>query len=131
MFEIKSTESDATLEFSNFSGDYFTVSLRSSTHFASREVYAGTDSQGIARLLQEAAEQWRSWQGIKQWQSVLGELQLELKSNHKGHISLTAKINNESGHPDPWKIEATLSVEAGQLDSLSQKAAGYFKQKEG
>jgi hypothetical protein len=128
MFEIKSTESDASLEFSNMSGDYFIVSLKSSTHSATREVYAYTNAYGIARLFQVAAEQWRGWEGVKRWASIEGELEIELESDNKGHISLTVKINNYFGNADPWKIEAVISIEAGQLDLISQKANKYFKQ---
>ncbi len=127
MFLIKSTESDASLEFSDLSGDYFKVSLRASSHCATRDVYAYTDAKGIACLFQEAADQWRGWSGTKKWESIEGEFTLELTSDKTGHISLTARINHNCGNPDPWKLEATLTIEAGQLESLAKKAGKYWE----
>lgn len=67
MFQIKSTASDALLEFTDVTGNYFKVTLRSDSHFAMREVYAYTDAKGIASLFQEAATQWRGWSDTKKW----------------------------------------------------------------
>lgn len=126
MFQIKSSESDASLEITDFRGEYFKVTLRSSSHFAARDVYAYTDAQGIASLFREAAEQWRGWSGSKKWSSIEGEFVIELKADNKGHISLTAQISHDIGNADPWKLESTISIEAGQLEDLARQAHQYF-----
>jgi len=126
VLQIKSTESDALLEFSDLSGDYFKVSLRSGSHFAIRKVYAYTDAKGIAALFQEAATEWRGWSGTKKWASIEGEFELELKSDKTGHVTLTTKINHDCGNSDPWRLESTLLIEAGQLENIAKRANQHF-----
>lgn len=127
MFDIKSIGSDASLEFSDLSGDYFKVSLRSATHFAVREVYSYTDPKGVASLFQKAADEWSGWSGTKKWASLEGEFELELISDKTGHISMTVKINHNCGNPDPWRLESCIMIEAGQLQEIAKRATQYFK----
>ena len=127
MFQIKSTRSEVLLEFTDLSGDYFKVALRSDSHFAMREVYAYTDAKGVASLFQEAAAQWRGWSGIKRWASIEGEFELELKADKTGHITVTTRINHDCGNPDPWRLESHLTVEAGQLETIAKRAVEFFK----
>jgi len=131
MFKIKSTESDALLEFSDLSGDYFKVTFHSATHSATRNVYAYTDSKGIARLFQEASEEWRGWPGTKRWESLEEEFTLELTSHKTGHITLITRINHDCGNPEPWELKAVLTTEAGQLESLAKEAVKFFNNNEG
>jgi len=126
MFTIKSTDSETELRFEDLSGDYFTVALRSASHSAQRQVYAYTDSKGIAHLLEEAAQQWQGWAGTKTWQSIEEELKLELIADNTGHITLKVRIAHDCGNPDPWCLESTITIEAGQLASIANDASNYF-----
>jgi len=126
MFQIKSTRTDALLEFFDLSGDYFKVSLRSTSHSAVRNVYAYTDAEGIARLFQEAASEWRGWSGTKSWESLEGELRIELKADKTGHISMNVEINHDCGNPDPWRLKSCIMMEAGQLETIAKRASQFF-----
>lgn len=128
MFQIKSTETDALLEFSDLSGDFFKVSLHSTSHSAVREVYAYTDAEGIARLFQEAASEWRGWSGTKCWESLEGEFKIELKADKTGHITINVDINHDCGNSEPWRLKSCIMIEAGQLETIAKRATEFFRQ---
>lgn len=125
--QIKSSSSDAVLEFGRVEGDYFEASLRSSSHSAAKRVCCYTDPQGVANLFEEAATNWRGWSGAKRWDSIEGELSLQLVADHTGHLTLTVVINNDLGGPDSWRVESQLSLEAGQLEQLAKDASRTFR----
>lgn len=127
MFQIKSVESDALLEFFDLAGDYFNVSLRSTSHSAVREVYAYTDPDGITSLFQEAAGDWRGWSGIKSWESLEGEFKIELKTDKTGHITIDVEINHDCGNPEPWRLKSCIMIEAGQLEAIAKSAIQFFR----
>ena len=125
--QIKSSSSDAVLEFSRVEGEYFEASLRSSSHSASKRVCCYTDPGGIASLFDDAAAHWRGWSGTKRWESIEGELTLELTADRTGHITLDVTINNDLGGPDSWRVHSQLALEAGQLEALARDAAKTFR----
>lgn len=91
--------------------------MRVSTH---------TDPYGVVRLFKEAASDWRGWSGEKQWESLEGDFRLTLCSGSTGHIRLTALISHDCGNPDPWKLNAELGIEAGQLEFVAQSIEQFF-----
>ncbi|MGH7553405.1 MAG: DUF6228 family protein [Longimicrobiales bacterium] len=115
------------LEFSHFEGEYIQVDLRSASHSAIKRVCCYTDPTGVARLFEAAASEWRGWSGAKRWESIEGELTLELTSDRAGHITLDVSIVNDLGGPDTWRVKSQLSLEAGQLDGLAKEAARLFR----
>jgi hypothetical protein len=125
--QIKSSSSDAVLQFSQVEGEYFEVSLRSSSHSASKRVCCYTDPGGVASLFDDAAAHWRGWPGPKRWESIEGELALELTADRTGHITLNVTISNYLGGPDSWRVQSQLTLEAGQLEALAGDAAKTFR----
>ena len=106
---LKSSNSDVTVVFSDVDGDYFRVAVSAHDHSAARSVYAYTDAHGIARLFAEAARDWRDWNVVKSWESVLG-----------------IRIRSNPGRPDEWELKADLGLDAGQLETIAREAEGVF-----
>lgn len=125
--QIKSSSSDTVLEFSRVEGDYFEACIRSVSHSASRRVCCYTDPEGVANLFADAAAHWRGWSGAKRWESIEGEMALELTADRTGHITLAVTINNDLGVPDSWCLTSQLTLEAGQLEALARDAANTFR----
>lgn len=119
---LKSSNSDAALEFSDIDGDCFRITLLPRDHSATRRVYAYTDASGIARLFGEAAREWKGWKGSKHWESLEGELRLELKIDRLGHVSLVVRIRSDRGGVDPWQLQAELGLDAGRLEGIARDA---------
>ena len=119
---IRSTNSDAAIEFSNVDGEDFFVAVSAADHSARRQVWAYTDGRGIARIFSEAATEWRGWEGKKTWQSLEGEFRLDLSSDKLGHVTLSARLSSNGGTADGWLLQADISIDAGQLDSIARNA---------
>jgi hypothetical protein len=120
--QLHSSNSDVVIEFYDVKGDFFWVAVRSHDHSATRQVDAYSDGAGIARLFGEAAEQWKGWQGAKVWESLEGELRIELTIDLLGHVTLAARIRSNPGGSDLWQLEAELGLDAGQLDGVAREA---------
>ena len=115
---LKSSNSDAVVEFSDVRGDSFRIAVQARDHSAVRDVSAYTDALGVVRLFSEAARDWRGWQGAKAWESLEGELRLELTTDRSGHVALRVRIRSVAGGSDPWCIDTEIGLEAGGLEGL-------------
>ena len=122
MLRLTSSNSDVAVEFSDVEQDYFRVSVLARDHSAVRRVYAYADGSGIARLFSEAAREWKGWSGTKVWESLEGELRLELRIDRLGHVSLGIRIRSDPGGADPWQLDAELGLDAGQLEGVARDA---------
>ena len=119
---LKSVNSDVELEFSNVRGDTFDFRIRSHDHSAVRQISAYTDTGGVVRLFSEAAREWRGWQPAKVWESLEGELRLQLTIDRAGHVRLTVRLLSDQGIHDVWCVESSIGLEAGQLDAIAAEA---------
>lgn len=119
---LSSSNSDVVIEFSDVEDDYFRVAVRSHDHSATRRVYAFTDGPGITGLFTEAAEQWNGWQGAKVWESLEGELRIELSIDRLGHVTVGIRVRSDQGGSDEWQLEAELGLDAGQLERVARDA---------
>jgi hypothetical protein len=126
-FEIKSASSASRLRFFGIEGDYFRVEITNPEYSAAVRVWAYTDSHWLANLFQSIAEEWRGWQGEKKWSSIEGELAVAATSDRLGHISLAVEMRQNYEQGEPWKLKATIIVDAGQLDAIARNAKQFFQ----
>lgn len=122
MLQLKSSNSEAEIHFSDVEKDNFRVAVVARDHSASRSVYAYTDALGVARLFADAARDWRGWDGSKVWQSLEGELRLEMSADGRGHVFLRVQIRSNPGGSDPWQLDAEIGLDAGQLGEIAARA---------
>lgn len=126
MLQLKSSNSETEIQFSDVEEDYFSISVVAGDHAASRRVYAFPDPCGVVRLFEEAARDWKGWEGPKVWESLERELRLELSADRRGHISLRVQIRSPPGGRDPWRLEAEIGLDAGQLDDIATRARALW-----
>lgn len=119
---LSSSNSDVAIEFSDVEGDYFWVSVLSHDHSATRRVYAYTDGRGIARLFADAAREWSGWNEAKVWESLEGELRIELRIDRLGHVTVAVRVRSDPGGSGCWQLDAELGLDAGQLDGVAREA---------
>jgi len=119
---LTSSNSDVAIEFSDVERDYFRVSVIAHDHSATRRVYAYTDGAGIARLFADAAREWKGWNGVKVWESLEGELRIELSIDRLGHVIVAVQLRSDPGGSDRWQLDAELGLDAGQLDGVARGA---------
>jgi len=124
---IKSVNSDTTLEFREPEGDYCQVHLTAHDHSARKRVFMYRDGADLVSLFRAAAADWRGWSGERRWKSVEGELSVSLETDGLGHITMSVSVADELGdRPDPWCLQTTLTLEAGQLARVARDAERFF-----
>jgi hypothetical protein len=127
VLRLASSSSDAVLELSEVDGDDFRATVRAHDRFATLRVCAYTDPRGIVRLFAEAARDWRGWTGAKAWESLEGELGLQLTTDRLGHVTLAVRLRADLGGPDPWQLQAELGLDAGRLGEIARDAERLWR----
>jgi hypothetical protein len=92
---------------------------------AAIQVSGGYIPSHPAPLFAEMARRWAGWDGELTWESLEGELTIRCTHDCLGHIFIRVQLL--SGHlPDDWFVKATISTEAGQLESIARHAELFF-----
>ena len=79
----------------------------------------------LVSFFDDLAKNWRGWTGEKTWESVEHHIALRATADRQGHVYLRAALRDVDD-PSDWRAEATLLVEAGQLDALADSARRIF-----
>jgi len=74
-------------------------------------------SEGLAALFAFLSDNWKGWEGSKNWSSLEGELSIEAHSDRIGHVYLAVRLRD--GAPARWTLEVDLVLEAGMLADLA------------
>ncbi|MGH8000749.1 MAG: DUF6228 family protein [Brasilonema sp.] len=127
---IKSTSTDAKLEFLNLGNNYFTVLFESKTMSVCKDVWLYTvddysDCQSLVNLFREMARAWKGCEGEKTWSCIEGDFVLYCTSDKLGHINLEVELFQFDGL-EPWSAKLNLNTEAGQLEKISNEVAMFF-----
>ena len=74
----------------------------------------------------DLATHWRGFDGAKEWAELDDHLRLTATTDSTGHIYLEVVMRNYEV-PENWKVEATLTFEAGQLAPLARAIERLFQ----
>jgi Family of unknown function (DUF6228) len=121
-FLVNSSKDQAALELNEFDRNFFKATLRSRGVSATTNV--GTYmSDGLAELFAFFSNNWKGWEGSKNWRSLEGELYIDAHSDRLGHVYLIVRLSD--GAPARWTLEANLVLEAGMLAELAARAREF------
>jgi hypothetical protein len=130
-FEIRSAHEGSYLRFSHAERraagggfDYCRIELAGAA-FSGRLRAYDTNWAGVAAFFQDLADNWRGSPGVKNWGSLEGQVELRATFDSLGHTSLRIFLREDPLVQD-WRVEATLVVEAGQLQALTKAALEFF-----
>jgi hypothetical protein len=122
---IQSAKDATRLSFSNAVGESFTAVLESS-HFSGRVVVSTYHSGPPSLLFEKMAREWRGWEGKKEWTALEDELRLTASTDLTGHTELLV-IMRDYSDPADSRLQATLQLEAGQLEELARAMTRVFQ----
>lgn len=74
-------------------------------------------------LFQDMADNWQFWKGEKIWGALDGEFTLRATATSLGRITVMIEMVEMSG---AFRLEATLALEAGQLENTSKRVESAF-----
>ncbi len=124
-FAIKSVRSDAELAFTDREGDYFTIVLRGTELSAIHRVWGYTDCDFLVDGLARLARETRGFAERLSWNSIEGDLGIDVHCDKLGHILVQVKMQHCRGIED-WRLECEIETELGQLPSIAAGAARFF-----
>jgi hypothetical protein len=108
--------------------DYYRADLSCGTTQAVVEFY-GKDVRPISQLFSGLAEDWRGWEGERQWGSLDGEIELRATHDKLGTVTLAIRLRSDVYEADVrdflWTTTALLFHDAGGLDALAREAAQF------
>jgi hypothetical protein len=129
--EIRSAHEGSYLRFSHAERraaggdfDYCRIELAGAA-FSGRLRAYDTNWAGVTAFFQDLSDNWRGWRGVKNWGSLEGQVELRATSDSLGHASLRVLLR-EDALVQEWRVEATLIVEAGQLQPVAKAALEFF-----
>ena len=79
----------------------------------------------LPRFFEELTKHWRGWDGEKTYESVESHVAMKATADRLGHVYLRVTVRSIDASAD-WRAEATLLIEAGQLDRLATSARLTF-----
>jgi hypothetical protein len=72
----------------------------------------------------ELAAEWRGWEGERSWDAYEGGLALTCSHDGAGHVPLRVRLAEANSRA--WRAEATVVLEAGQLEDAARAVADFF-----
>ena len=130
---IASTERGARLTLSDLvpesEPDFYTLvatieqpGLRATTKVYDMDGARGGSLTGYFATL---AEEWRGWDGEKEWAALEGQLALSCTSDKTGHARLVVRLG-ETAHWDGWSAEVVLMLDVMQRDRIAKEVRRFF-----
>jgi hypothetical protein len=107
--------------------EYLTVTLCAPGLQATSRIDAYL-SEGLPRLFEDMAANWRGWRGKKAWESIDHDLRLTASHDGHGHISVAVCLRSYVPNEDMWTAEGTLTLEPGSLDELASAIRRLLRQ---
>jgi hypothetical protein len=93
---------------------------------AATNVYSLGDD-GLPNFFVSLAEDWRGFEGVREWGSLEGQLTLEaITADHLGHIEIAVHLRPDAG-PGNWVVHASIGLDAGSLDGVARAARRFFQ----
>ena len=83
-------------------------------------------SEILSDFFADLNNNWKGWEGEKDWRAIDGEYQIRASSSKTGHVALNVTVNFNEYR---WQTVAEISVEAGQLMKIEKDVKKFFKTK--
>ena len=104
--------------------DYFSLTFDLPGMKAETKVYAYAPHGDVLKeFFEDIAQNWKGFEGTKQYSSLEGELKIDATSDTSGHTYL--KIDLRSNKQD-WQVRGDFVLVAGQLDTIVKDLQSFF-----
>ncbi len=77
----------------------------------------------LAAFLDDLAENWRGWEGTKDWSDFENTISIHAQHDGLGHVTLMFEMRQSLY--DGWKVVAPLPLEAGSLQRVASAARRF------
>jgi hypothetical protein len=122
---IKSTNGRRALRFYDREQDHFRVSVEGDGPQVTKGIWGYTYPAGVADLFEACARDWTGWSDVQFWESIEGDLRLDVRSSPMGHITIKVCVRDTSS-AEGWLVEVPVFTEAGALDDIARQCRKFF-----
>jgi hypothetical protein len=79
---------------------------------------------GFTAYFDQMAEDWRGWDGARDWRDDQGGVMLSATHNRMDLIQLTVLLRPFYGAdgPDTWELRVVIPIEPGAMTDIARKA---------
>ena len=126
-FTITASNPSSSLNFSNKSGDYFDLTLKTPALSACKKVYIYTyaPTNVFVEFFERLASFSKSWPHQETWETLEGELMLKATCDAVGHVEIEVKQQN-MGESENWSLNCTMVFDLGSLSKISSDAKRFM-----
>ncbi|WP_446218834.1 DUF6228 family protein [Micromonospora sp. IBHARD004] len=74
------------------------------------------ENESLGWFFQSLADDWRGWEGVREWGSLEGELEIDARHDGRGHVAIGVRLRRarQAYADDAWSARTVLVVEAGE-----------------
>ncbi len=126
VFEVRSARDEGLLRFAWNGKEWWRVDVELPGLSATAKIdpFAADGDRTLALLFRRLADDWKGWDGVRDWSSIEGTLDLRATHDGLGHVPMRVRIRS-SLYEDAWNVEGTVWLEAGGLSKLARDAAAF------
>ena len=86
-----------------------------------------TGVSGLEALFQETADEYRGWEGAKQWESLEAQLSINVTTDRTGHATFVVKLYEEAGRFG-WIAQIDIVLDVMERERLTKQLRSFFAQ---
>jgi hypothetical protein len=71
----------------------------------------------LGGFFQRLADDWRGWDGAREWRALEGEMNIDARHDGRGHVAVGVTLRRARqayADDDAWSARAVFMVEAGE-----------------
>ena len=103
----------------------YSISIFSKSMNATISVENSIYGESPLEFFQRIENDWRGWNGEKEWSAIEGEYSFTAKSDSTGHIELEVSLQSNY-YPPLWKSSIEMILEAGQIEGIVKGLKAFF-----
>ena len=84
-----------------------------------------TGVSGLEALFQETVDEYRGWEGIKQWESLETQLAIDVTTDRTGHATFVVKLFEEAGRWG-WRAQIDIMLEVMERERVTRALRSFF-----
>ena len=100
--------------------------MRASGDVSDIRVPDSDETPSLPGYFKRLADDWRGWDGVREWESVDQRLRLACTTDRTGHAYLTISLRGERFLDPRWEARVTVVLDVEQRKRAAREIAVYF-----
>ena len=84
-----------------------------------------TGVSGLEALFQETVDDYRGWEGVKQWESLEAQFSIDVTTDRTGHATFVIELYEEAGRWG-WRAQLGIMLEVMERERATKALRAFF-----